>query len=287
MRHPTRPSIRRLVTAPVVVGGLLVLVAAGGSETVSAASTQTPTTTALPGIDAVLPAPSTTTSADGRTTTDGTRTLEVSEALDVSDPVTITVTGRGYDPFKGVYVAFCVLPQPNQRPTPCGGGADTEGTTGASAWFSSNPPPYGRGLAVAYGPDGSFQTTIAVTPVIAAGIDCRTVQCGIITRNDHIRSSDRSQDLFVPVRFAGTSPQLAPPTTTTAADGASSTTVVVTALPPAIDGTTTTTAPTAVAKADSGRGPAPLIAAGAAVVVAGVGGVVIVRRRRSRPGVPA
>ena len=43
---------------------------------------------------------------------------------------TVTVSGTGYDAFKGVYVAFCKEPKKNQAPTPCGGGADTTGSTG-------------------------------------------------------------------------------------------------------------------------------------------------------------
>ena len=33
--------------------------------------------------------------------------------------------------------------------------------------------------------------------------DCRVDACGIFTRNDHTALSDRVQDLYVPVAFAG------------------------------------------------------------------------------------
>lgn len=133
---------------------------------------------------------------------DGTRTLTAEPAENV-DPngQTITVSGSGYDEFKGIYVAFCVEPLPGKIATPCGGGADTEGNTGASFWISNNPPAYGVGLAQPYGPGGSFTETVKVSPMIG-NIDCRRVQCVIATRNDHTRTSDRGQDVFVPVSFA-------------------------------------------------------------------------------------
>jgi hypothetical protein len=126
-------------------------------------------------------------------------------AVEQLDPkgTTVTVTGRGYETFKGIYVAFCVQPKRNQVPTPCGGGADTTGSTGASQWVSSNPPPYGRGLAVAYGPDGSFTAQLHVVAQLNTQVDCRKVQCAVSTRNDHTRSTDRSQDLLIPVAFQG------------------------------------------------------------------------------------
>ncbi|TDB88244.1 hypothetical protein E1091_15350, partial [Micromonospora fluostatini] len=56
---------------------------------------------------------------------------------------TVTVSGRGYDTAKGIYVAFCVDNGAGQAPGPCGGGADMSGSLGASHWISSNPPAYG------------------------------------------------------------------------------------------------------------------------------------------------
>jgi hypothetical protein len=162
------------------------------------------TTTALPGVGDTIPAPKARLSADGHSATAGRHRLTVS-AVEQLDPkgATVTVTGTGYETFKGIYVAFCVRPKLNQVPTPCGGGADTTGSTGASQWVSSNPPPYGRGLAVAYGPNGSFTAQLHVVANLNTQIDCRQVQCAVSTRNDHTRSTDRSQDLFVPVTFQG------------------------------------------------------------------------------------
>lgn len=114
---------------------------------------------------------------------------------------TLRVTGRGYDTGKGIYVALCADNGPGRLPSPCGGGADTSGKTGASQWISSNPPPYGKGLAVPYGPGGTFDVTIRVGAKLSASQDCTKIRCAVVTRADHIRTSDRSQDVRVPVTF--------------------------------------------------------------------------------------
>ncbi|WP_208029511.1 hypothetical protein [Rhabdothermincola sediminis] len=144
---------------------------------------------------------------------DGQRTLQASrtEALDPTGE-RITVTGAGFDVSKGIYVAFCAIPPPGMPPSPCGGGEDRAGSTGASAWISSNPPPYAVGLPTPYGPEGSFTVELAIQPVINATTDCRRVRCAIVTRNDHTRSSDRSQDLFLPVTFRAESTTPSPGT---------------------------------------------------------------------------
>jgi hypothetical protein len=117
------------------------------------------------------------------------------------DSATVTVKGAGFDPSKGIYVALCVKPAKGQAPTPCGGGADTSGESKSSAWVSNNPPPYGANLAVPYGSGGTFSVTLRLSALIG-DIDCRSTSCVIATRNDHTRSSDRSQDVLVPVTFA-------------------------------------------------------------------------------------
>lgn len=114
----------------------------------------------------------------------------------------LTIKGRGFDPRVGVYVGLCVKPAPGQKPSPCGGGVDTDGSSQASAWVSSNPPAYGDQLATRYGRNGSFKVRIYVSSRISSTIDCRTTKCAITTRADHTRSSDRTWDLVVPVRFA-------------------------------------------------------------------------------------
>lgn len=113
----------------------------------------------------------------------------------------VTVRGRGFDPRVGIYVGLCVQPRPGQKPSPCGGGVDTDGSSRSSAWVSSNPPQYGENLATRYGRNGSFTVRIFVSSKISNSIDCRTTRCAITTRADHTRVNDRSWDLAVPVRF--------------------------------------------------------------------------------------
>jgi hypothetical protein len=141
--------------------------------------------------------PTTATGASGqRLTVSATHDL-------VASGQTVTVTGTGYDDQKGIYVAFCVRPAAGQIPTPCGGGAATTGDTTSSAWISSDPPSYGKSLAKRYGADGSFSVQLSVNAALNDTTDCRRVTCAVVTRADHTRTSDRSQDVIVPISFAG------------------------------------------------------------------------------------
>lgn len=175
-------------------------------------------------------APQTTTSADGRTVSGEGKSLSVSQASGL-DPngQSVTVSGAGYDEAKGVYVSLCVVPPPGTTPTPCGGGVDRENTSGASAWISSNPPSYASGVSQPYEPGGAFTVSIDISPSINESLDCRQVRCAIVTRNDHTRGSDRSQDLLIPVTFAEAS---TPTTATTAPPAVPSTTAPTTTVPP-------------------------------------------------------
>jgi hypothetical protein len=159
-------------------------------------------------------APSTTPSADGRTVAGGGMSLSASQVTDLVPGQTVTVSGTGYDPGKGIYVALCVVPPPGQVPSPCGGGQDRAGSTGASAWVTSNAPD-SDGLSQPYGPGGSFSVTLVVGPTINSTLDCRQLRCAIVTRNDHHRGSDRSQDLLLPVTFADPTATTVPGPTTT------------------------------------------------------------------------
>lgn len=156
-----------------------------------------------------------TVSSDGLSASDGQRTLRVAQSQGLAaGGQTVAVAGSGYDASKGVYVALCLVTPPDQPPSPCGGGIDIDGVSGASAWVSSNPPSYGEGLAQPYGEGGSFSVTVNVGPSLAGGIDCRQVQCAIVTRNDHVRTADRSQDVIIPVTFSSGSADTTPPPTT-------------------------------------------------------------------------
>jgi len=127
----------------------------------------------------------------------------VSQTTDL-DPAgqSVQVSGSGFDTYegRGLYVAFCLVPPPGQRPTPCGGGSSGSG----SAWFASDS--YGaENGASAFGPGGSFSVSVYASPTIGS-IDCRRVQCAVVTFTDHRELTDRSQDSIVPVTFAAASP---------------------------------------------------------------------------------
>ncbi|MFJ6657291.1 hypothetical protein ACIQNG_13105 [Streptomyces sp. NPDC091377] len=118
---------------------------------------------------------------------------------------TVTVSGTGYNTEKGIYIALCVDNGPGKTPTPCVGGVDMSGESGASVWVSSNPPSYGEGLAKPYGGsghDGTFEARLKVRAK-DANTDCTAsgVTCAVITRNDHTRGGDQSQTVRVPVSF--------------------------------------------------------------------------------------
>lgn len=129
-------------------------------------------------------------------------TLRVSKVRNLpSGGSFITVSGSGFNETIGIYVGLCRTPRKGVKPSPCGGGVDTTGRTQASAWISSNPPPYGQSLAKPYGRGGTFKVRLYVRSQINTSTDCRRVGCSIVTRADHLRSSDRRWDLAVPVRF--------------------------------------------------------------------------------------
>ncbi len=129
--------------------------------------------------------------------------------LSPDGPTTISVTGSGYDAtaqshghLRGVYLVY----------GPKNGDFFTNANAfGAAAWLQP-----GNGMSLT----GSFATTITVKPTYVDGagntVNCTVTQCYVATFAAH-GSADRSQDVFVPVTFAGTaaaapaaSPQLVP-----------------------------------------------------------------------------
>ncbi|MEV5312532.1 hypothetical protein [Streptomyces sp. NPDC052610] len=225
--------------------------------------------------------------------------LTVSKASGL-DPAgeTVTVSGTGYNTEKGIYVAFCVDNGPGGTPTPCVGGVDMSGESGASAWVSSNPPSYGEGLAEPYqgsGHKGSFSVRVKVRAK-DADTDCTKsgVTCAVITRNDHTRGGDQSQTVRIPVTFgggdgdggSGASSGATATATASAAPGAPAAT-------PAAGSTTGGTGSAGETRQSSG-GPLastgsevalPLGLASAGLVAAGTGVWLWARRRRAgQPG---
>ena len=110
----------------------------------------------------------------------------------------IKVSGRNFDETVGIYLAYCVVPKKGAMPSPCGGGVNKSGTGEASYWISSNPPPYGVGLAIPFAPGGRFAEAVAVTRKIGK-FDCRKVKCAITVRSDHLHEGDRSHDIYIPI----------------------------------------------------------------------------------------
>jgi hypothetical protein len=110
----------------------------------------------------------------------------------------VTVKGRYFDETVGIYLAFCVIPPKGKAPTPCGGGVNKAGLGESSFWISSNPPPYAIGLTEEFLPGGRFTQKVKISKKIGK-FDCTKVKCAITVRADHLRSNDRSSDLFIPI----------------------------------------------------------------------------------------
>jgi hypothetical protein len=119
-------------------------------------------------------------------------------ATSVKSGAVITVKGKYFDESVGIYLGFCVVPKAGKMPTPCVGGINKDGKGDTSLWISSNPPPYGIGLAEEFMPGGRFSKKLAISKMIGK-FDCTKVKCAITVRADHLRSEDRSFDLFIPI----------------------------------------------------------------------------------------
>ena len=177
----------------------------GSATTTSAASTSpteslpvvatTGTTLVLPSV----PQKQVSTSVSNQTTI-GRPKLTVSQTTNLNpNGTSVTVRGSGYDITKGVYVIVCTQAAPGPQST-CVGGINIDGSSPSSVWVSSNPPSYAIGLTTEFQPDGSFNITLLVVAK-SGDLDCTLVKCGVVTRSDHLRYTDRTQDVFVPITF--------------------------------------------------------------------------------------
>lgn len=122
------------------------------------------------------------------------------------------VSGSGYDPARGIYVAICAIPDdPSVKPGPCLGGSPDgdavevpEGTIqfAPSNWINDD---WAWKLFGARSYDdrdsGTFTAYLEVPPTADANVDCREVACALYTRNDHTASADRVQDVYIPLGF--------------------------------------------------------------------------------------
>ena len=126
--------------------------------------------------------------------------LSVSQTTNLNPSGTsVTVRGTGFDVSKGVYVIVCSQAAPGPQAT-CIGGVNIDGSSSSSVWVSSNPPNYAVGLTTPFQPDGSFTIELVIVGKSGA-LDCTAIRCGVVTRSDHLRYTDRTQDVFVPISF--------------------------------------------------------------------------------------
>ncbi|MEV6287522.1 hypothetical protein [Kribbella sp. NPDC051770] len=118
---------------------------------------------------------------------------------------TITVTGSGYSPSQGYYVALCAVPSDysyGTKPSPCAGGDGQGGTTvGPSAWVTNSP--LGGSASYPIAANGTFTAQIRIAET-NSGLDCSDpdITCAIVSRRDHFAANDRSGDVYIPVSFS-------------------------------------------------------------------------------------
>lgn len=159
----------------------------------------------------------TATGDDGRTRELMVHAAEPGGTVDTSALVPgdrIVVSGTGYDASRGIYVAICVIPESADiKPGPCIGGVPSQEQSDVAAgtiqyapsnWINDD---WAWKLFGARSYDdvatGTFTAYLEVGDPAGEGFDCRVDACGIYTRNDHTALSDRVQDLYLPVAFAG------------------------------------------------------------------------------------
>ncbi|MFM8663800.1 MAG: hypothetical protein ACKODI_08150 [Acidimicrobiaceae bacterium] len=165
------------------------------SVAVSSTSLATTSSTSVSNSSVASGAPTTTVAPGSRPK------LSVSQTNNLNpNGTSVTVRGTGFDVRKGVYVTVCTQAAPGPQAT-CIGGVNIDGSSASSVWVSSNPPGYAVGLTTPFLPDGSF--TVELVVVAKSGsLDCTVIKCGVITRSDHLRYTDRTQDVFVPITFS-------------------------------------------------------------------------------------
>ena len=182
---------------PVTTVAMAVTTTVLAAETVSSSTTTTTvaSTTSTTSSSVLKVAPTTTVVAASRPK------LSVSQTNSLNpNGTSVTVRGTGYDVNKGVYVIVCTQAAPGPQAT-CIGGINIDGSSSSSVWISSNPPNYAVGLTTPFLPDGSFTIELVIVAKNGA-LDCTVLKCGVVTRSDHLRYTDRTQDVFVPISFS-------------------------------------------------------------------------------------
>ncbi|MDO5731756.1 neocarzinostatin apoprotein domain-containing protein [Corynebacterium sphenisci] len=108
----------------------------------------------------------------------GDPAMDLSKSTGLADGETITVTGTGYRPDDGVYIAQTI-----ERP---------------KAGF---PQTYGEAVKVTPDEDGSFTAKLPVN-VVFGEVDCRKTDCYVGSFTAFPNLVDRSQDVWKPISFA-------------------------------------------------------------------------------------
>lgn len=161
------------------------------------------------------PLEATATGDDGRTREIVIHPVEPGGAVDTSALEAgdrFVVSGSGYDPSRGIYVAICAIPDdPATKPGPCLGGVPAqdvvESEEGAIQFAPSNwiNDDWAWRLFGARAYDdresGTFTAYLEVPEPADENVDCREVACALYTRNDHTAAGDRVQDLHIPLGF--------------------------------------------------------------------------------------
>lgn len=135
----------------------------------------------------------------------GPAELDEIEAGDV-----LRIEGLGFDAGIGIYLAVCAIPESTgEKPGPCLGGIPAGAESGnldesrlTSAWITNDWA--WRNFATHQYSDaaeGSFSVTLEMPEASEEGLDCRETRCAIATRADHTASSDRVQDLLLPIAY--------------------------------------------------------------------------------------
>jgi hypothetical protein len=203
------PWVVALLLALVLTGVGIVIVPILTHVNQGEANQQTP--------DEEWPLEATATGDDGRERRIQIVAVEPGGTVDTSALVPgdrFVVSGTGYDPARGIYVAICAIPDdPSTKPGPCLGGVPAqeaveveEGTIqfAPSNWINDA---WAWRLVGARSFDdrdtGTFTAYLEVPETSDDKVDCREVACALYTRNDHTAAADRVQDLFIPLGFAG------------------------------------------------------------------------------------
>ena len=204
---PTPPPSRRRAAAALAAvtagAAALLITLQSGAAAAPAAPMQVP--------EAAQAAPVTTSAGKVSLTVDPAGGLTTAGA-------TLAVTGTGFDPATGLYVAIChadgKAPASLQD---CVGGAIPKSNTSRSwAHITDDAQQSGGSVVTPWGPGGSFSVELALPASDSASdaLDCAKVACAVYTAVDTGRN--KAEELSVPLVYAA-------PATTSSAPASTST----------------------------------------------------------------